>query len=152
MTFKSSKKYVKGNRLVLNAHENISKRIAQYRTLAGYTQESAAAALGVNKNSYARMERTGTPKPEMLKKLSALFNIPAETILYGEKNGLSAEHDGSNPVLKDTSLEFKSKGSLLLTTNEKNVIRLCRSLTPQQRSEVLDLIAGYIKKTKEENK
>lgn len=123
---------------MLNAEEKISKRISRYRTLAGYTQQTAAEAIGMNKNSYARMERTGNPKPDVLKKLSALFNVPVSTLLYGE--GLETGGEEEATPLKDTGVTIKKDDPLLLTTNEKNIIKIFRSLPQKQKNDLLKQI------------
>ena len=137
---------------MLNSPDKINKRIAQYRNLAGYTQERAAIALGMNKNAYARMERSGTPKPEMLKKLSELFNVSAQVLLYGEISEISYQPEGTGrTVLHESSITFKAEEPLILTANERNAVKLCRTLTPEQRSELLKLIADYVDSTKPED-
>lgn len=134
--------------------ESINIRIVRYRTLAGYTQQTAADAIGMNKNSYARMERSGTPKPEVLKKLAALFNVSAETILYGEekKDYPFAESEKKAATLKDVNHTFKQSDPLLLTTNEKTIIKLCRSLSPEQRNKIMKYIVGFVNEAKTEEK
>ena len=133
---------------MINSPENISKRIARYRNLAGYTQERAAAALGINKNAYARMERNGTPKPEMLKMISDLYNVSVQALLYGENADFGFTNDEKAAVLKSDTPTIRSEEALILTANEKNAVKLCRTLTPEQRSEVLKLIADYVESRK----
>ncbi len=117
--------------------EKIGRRIARYRSLAGYTQQTAADAIGINKNSYARMERSGTPKPDVLKKLSDIFNVPVQVLLYGEVDSEITAQAPKSSALKDIGFDIKQDEPLVLTTNEKNIIKLLRSLPQTKRNEIL---------------
>lgn len=118
----------------------INKRIANYRILAGYTQEEAANALGMNKSTYARMERTGSPKPETLKKIAEVFNVSAELLLYGEFL-----------VPKPEKTELHDKGlfdnkNFEVTFAEENLIKKFRNLSPKDREELTEYIEKLIEK------
>ena len=121
----------------------INKRIATYRKLAGYTQQSAADALGLKKNTYARMELHGNPKPEILAKLAVLYNVSINLILYGVDGGQTADMQKAKEI---TRLEEKphpftmQKTDITLTVNEKNCIKACRKLSKKDRDQVMALI------------
>lgn len=124
----------------------INKRIAEYRSLAGYTQETAAKALGMSKSTYARMERTGSPKPETLKKIAEVFNVSAELILYGEFVVVSPDRAPENNTLHDVGLTYEKDEIINLTTTEKNCIKLLRTLQPAERKKLVDYITEYANK------
>lgn len=62
----------------------INKRLKKYREGAKLTQDQVAEKVGMKRNTYAHMERHGHPRPEMIKKLSEIFGVSVENILYGE--------------------------------------------------------------------
>ena len=133
---------------MINSKENISKRLAQFRTLAGYTQKTAAEAIGMNKNSYARMERTGNPKLDVLKQLADLFHVTTNDILYGKMPFGITGTDNSHISFKDPGPEHTTidttPDNIILTANEKNIIKLCRALNKEQRRDVIDFIYKHI--------
>ena len=134
----------------MSTKEDINKRIARYRNLAGYTQERAAVALNINRNAYARMERAGSPRPEMLKKLALLYNVPAEVLLYGEVSEIAVTPKSEfASQLRSGTVDFKPEDPLILTANEKNAVKLCRTRAPERRSELLKIIADYVKNNNE---
>ena len=129
----------------------INKRIAAYRKLAGYTQQSAADALGLKKNTYARMELHGNPKPEILAKLAVLYNVSINLILFGADAGQTENMQKEKDIkrLEETPHMFASqKTDITLTVNEKNCIKACRELSKKDRDEVMALINKLYSKSK----
>ena len=126
----------------------INERIARYRKLAGYTQQTAAEALGVKKNTYARMELHGNPTPDMLKKLAALYNVSSELILYGADGGKTETANTGIVIpvieqqrrLSDNPPSFAREPDLVLTTNERNCIKACRNLSKDDRDKIMAFI------------
>ena len=132
----------------------INKRIAKYRTLAGFTQETAAQALGMKKNTYARMERYGYPKPDMLKKMASLFGVTTELILYG-KTFLEILKEPTTTTyvrLEQPIKDFHPDPPITLTTNEKNLVKACRELSGKDRNELMAMIREYYENHKPEDK
>ncbi len=131
-----------------NISTQINKRIAMYRNLAGFTQEAAANALNMKKNTYARMERYGNPKPDMLRKLAELYNVRVDYFIYGETVlSQAAETLNQHPplVFKDytTPIFATEEPYLTLTTNEKNCVKMCRNLPRDKRTEILKIINDF---------
>lgn len=129
----------------------INKRIATYRKLAGYTQQSAADALGLKKNTYARMELHGNPKPEILAKLAVLYNVSINLILYGVDGGQTADMQKGAEItrLEETPHRFAAQTTdITLTVNEKNCIKACRELSKEDRDEVMAFINKLYNKSK----
>ena len=129
----------------------INKRIATYRKLAGYTQQTAADALGLKKNTYARMELHGNPKPEILAKLAMLYNVSINLILFGVDGGQTADmqKEKEHTRLEEKPRLFDSqKTDITLTVNEKNCIKACRELSKKDRDEVMAFINKLYNKSK----
>lgn len=130
----------------------INKRISTYRKIAGFTQQTAADALGIKKNTYARMELHGNPTPDMLIQLANLYKISPNLILFGSDGGQTAAmNEEKEPTRLNETPHVLSGGDsdLVLTTNEKNCIKACRQLPREQQNEVMALINklyGSIKK------
>ena len=122
----------------------INKRIATYRKLAGYTQQTAADALGIKKNTYARMELHGNPTPDMLVSLAKLYNISPNLILFGTdaaaENTAPSVDETKDTRLKEEPQIFRKKPDLVLTINEENCIKACRKLSKEDRNKVMELI------------
>lgn len=121
----------------------INKRISTYRKLAGYTQQTAADALGIKKNTYARMELHGNPKPDILAKLAVLYNVSPNLILFGVDGGQTADMRKEHEIqrLNETPNFLRApKTDITLTTNERNCIKACRKLSKKDRDEVMALI------------
>ena len=121
----------------------INKRIATYRKLAGYTQQSAADALGLKKNTYARMELHGNPKPELLAKLAKLYKVSVSRILLGDDETKSAETNDEIGFMRLSEPPHRFAGQrtdITLTLNEKNCIKVCRELSKEDRDRVMAFI------------
>ena len=118
----------------------INKRISTYRKLAGHTQQTAADALGIKKNTYARMELHGNPTPDMLVRLANLYNISVNQLVF------DAAADPTR--LNEPAPKLEKHTDITLTTNETNCIKACRKLTKEQRNEVMALINKLYGKNK----
>lgn len=119
----------------------INQRIAKYRTLAGYTQETAAQALGLKKNTYARMERIGSPKPHQLKEIANLYGVSTDDILYDTN-----EFADSAVTLNDKPTQPSADPMPGFTVNEKNIIKLLRTIPRERQLEIIEIINEYYKK------
>ena len=129
----------------------VNKRISTYRKLAGYTQQTASDALGIKKNTYARMERHGNPTPDMLIRLAQLYNVSPNQILFGTPAAAKQDNNTQNETarLHEESHIFKKNPDIVLTTNEKNCIKVCRKLTKQQQKDIMALINRFYNESKE---
>lgn len=134
-----------------NSTKPINKRISTYRKLAGYTQQTAADALGIKKNTYARMELHGNPKPDMLIKLAALYKVSPNLILFGVDGGQTADMRAEKDIIR---LEEKppvfniTRTDMTLTVNEKNCVKACRELSKADRDKVMAFINELYGKSK----
>ncbi len=136
----------------MNESGLVNQRIKKYRVLAGYTQEKAAAELGMKKSSYARMERYGNPNVNALVKLATLFHVPLETLVYGldpQRFNTTVDNGAPSFFEQPNSANFKSEPPFILTTNEKNCIKLFRNLSNEKRDELMKYINDFCKKNTE---
>ncbi len=117
------------------AFENntVNQRIAGYRKLAGLTQEDAAKFLNMKRNTYARMEKYGNPSPEMLKKLSELYNVSVNVLLYGKE-----ENPYRSEVPKLVFGQPSFSDILPLSILETNAIRMFRTMTKEDAQKIID--------------
>ena len=127
----------------------INKRLSTYRRLAGYTQQTAAEALGIKKNTYARMELHGNPTPDMLVRLAALYKVSPNLILFGSDGGeTAANNENKQPNrLEERPQIFNRSRDLVLTVNETNCIKAVRTFTKEQQREIMALINKFYKDT-----
>ncbi|MBO4694084.1 MAG: helix-turn-helix domain-containing protein [Clostridia bacterium] len=130
--------------------KSINKRISTYRKLAGYTQQTAAEALGIKKSTYARMELHGNPTPDMLVRLAKLYNVSVNLFLYGVDKSEKEEPKKPKPDvrLKDDIRIFAENPDIVLSTNEKNLVKVYRELPKKDKDEVLSFINSLYKNAK----
>lgn len=135
-----------GNRNVMSLEEKtLNERIAIFRKLAGYTQETAAELLEMKKNTYARMEKYGNPKPDVILKMAELYNVSIDMILRGIEGDNSGSGMGepqpTEPVTPPTSKSstFKSP-PLALTSLERSCIEVMRILPKEKREKIVEYI------------
>ncbi|MGN0526641.1 MAG: DUF2157 domain-containing protein [Acutalibacteraceae bacterium] len=91
----------------------ISKNIKRLRTLNNMSQEELAQKLFISRQAVSSWENNRTqPDVEMVKKLSELFNVPVEELLYGEKRNTKLEE--SVKTNKTLYMVFSIVGSLFV--------------------------------------
>ncbi|MGN1315926.1 MAG: DUF2157 domain-containing protein [Acutalibacteraceae bacterium] len=93
----------------------ISKNIKRLRTLNNLSQEELAQQLFISRQAVSSWENNRTqPDVEMIKKLSELFNVPVEELLYGEKRNTRLEENVKTG--KTLFMVFSIVGSLFVGT------------------------------------
>ncbi len=143
------------NRNVMSLEEKtLNERIAIFRKLAGYTQETAAELLEMKKNTYARMEKYGNPKPDVILKMAQLYNVSINMILLGKEdeseqmrgnnsgNGMDEPHPTepvtqAPPVSKPSTFQSPP---LALTSMERSCIEVMRILPKEKRTMIVEYI------------
>ncbi len=102
--------------------EVLAQRIKSLRKMAGLTQEGLAAALSTSRTAVAFWEtaREGDIR-KYIPKMAALFGVPEETFLNGLDTGAVQEY---------------------LTSDEADLIRHYRRLTPTQKIVALKKVRG----------
>ena len=125
--------------------KTINRRIAGYRKLAGFTQEQVAEKLGMKRNTYARIEHHGNPSPEMIDKLSKLFNVPVQKFFNAEVADFSGISEASAPKrVNDTHL-LDASDILPLKIDEAYLLRILRSLPQEYTSATIDFVNDVYK-------
>lgn len=93
----------------------ISKNIKRLRTLNNLSQEELAQQLFISRQAVSSWENNRTqPDVEMIKKLSELFNVPVEDLIYGEKRNTQLEENVKTG--KTLFMVFSIVGSLFVGT------------------------------------
>lgn len=144
------------NRNVMSLEEKtLNERIAIFRKLAGYTQETAAELLEMKKNTYARMEKYGNPKPDVILKMAQLYNVSINMILLGTEEDEREQPKGNNsgngmgevpPTEPVTQAPPVSKPStfqsppLALTSLERSCVEVMRILPKEKRTMIVEYI------------
>ena len=135
----------------------INARIAQYRKNAGFTQSEAAQSLGIKRNTYARMELKGSPKPEMLVRLADLYHVSVNNILYGEQAVAENQIQSGDPEVHQSRLQqnlddsplFNRSAPFIPTAKEEKIIKIIRNLPKKNKEAVLQYIEVQFKGSKE---
>lgn len=126
----------------------LNERIARYREFAGYSQATAAKELGMKVGTYGRLEREGNPSPELLMRMSVLFNVNVNVLLFGEEYDAGKEEkkfEEQQKVFTRLNDDNKFKGfeippPMVLTATERNLVGGFRELTKEQKSIILNQI------------
>ncbi len=127
--------------------QEINERIRHYRRLKGFTQTQVAEYLGVKCSTYSQMERKGIITAEAIIKLSELFQIDSNALLYGESEKeaqlINVLIDGEELYLRKkeqlewqlaTQFEFLKK----LSKSEYQFINIICRLNRKQRNAVYE--------------
>ncbi len=134
-----------------------NKRIYEARKKAGYTQEAAALKLGMKRNTYARMERLGNPTLEDLAKISTLYNVSSDWILYGEDECRGASKDNyelfaKKPMRLSQGTKPTANLPFVMSPYEIKCLKLLHLVRKKQnRDAVLAFINEIRKAETEEN-
>lgn len=85
-----------------------STQLKKYRKNNGYTQKQLADAVGVTQQAVAKWETDkASPDPEMLKKISSIFNISVDTLLgIGTDNSKAKMPKDLNKFLQQSEIIF----------------------------------------------
>ncbi len=131
---------------------DLNERIIRYRRFAGYTQETAAQALGMKKSTYANMERNGKPSPDLILKISMLFNVSVSTLFYGEQDtskNSTPVSSGDMPIrLNEPVILPEAEPPLILTANEKSIVKALKSFSKEDFERVRDFVNEIYQKNK----
>lgn len=123
----------------------INRRIAGYRKLAGFTQEQVADRLGLKRNTYARIEHHGNPSPEMIDKLSKIFNVPVQRFFYEEAADFSGITETTVPKRVSDAYLLDASDILPLKIDEAYLLRILRSLPQEYTVATIDFVNNLYK-------
>ena len=125
-------------------NNEINKRIAHYRKLAGFSQTQVAEMLGLKISTYSQRERVGDISAECLKKLSVILDVSAEILLFGEEKKAEAILPKPKP---EPEVKFEPEQNaepnltpVLLDRKEKDIITMYRNVRKSKKQEMYESI------------
>ena len=93
----------------------ISKNIKKLRTAQNLSQEALAEKLFISRQAVSSWENNRTqPDIEMIGKLSEIFGVSIEELIYGEKPKIHLDNEDKSPSNKVLIVVFSILGSLLI--------------------------------------
>ena len=107
----------------------LSFNITSYRKKAMLTQSQVAAALGIDRSTYAYYESGTNPKPEILLKLAEIYKISPGKFLEGTGDTLMVEAN-DNPFADNQFIQTFNE----LSDREKVLILQFRAFTDSQKN------------------
>ena len=107
----------------------LSFNITSYRKKAMLTQSQVAAALGIDRSTYAYYESGTNPKPEILLKLAEIYKISPGKFLEGTGDILMVEAN-DNPFADNQFIQTFNE----LSDREKALILQFRAFTDSQKN------------------
>ncbi len=122
-----------------NINNGVNQRIARYRKLSEMTQAQVADAIGLKRNTYARMEKYGTPSPEILKKLAKLFNVSVAMIVIGTEENPYAPPPEKKLVFKQPSF----LDVLPMSEREIKAIQMFRRLDEEDKNKIIEIFDKF---------
>ncbi|MDR0913573.1 MAG: helix-turn-helix domain-containing protein [Oscillospiraceae bacterium] len=115
----------------------IGENLRTHRIGCRLTQQQVADALGIDRTTYTCYECNRTePNIEMLKRLTDIFNISYDQLLPAAT--MKSAVADPNAVKKDKMYE--------LSKFEQSLLVKMRTLTADERLDIVDRINAYIKK------
>ncbi len=126
---------------------DINHKIYAYRKKSGYTQEEMADLLGLERNTYAKLEKYGNPSIDVIKKMSETFNVPMEGFFYSKDvntnqirkktaSGSERFEAGEQNLIYVQSQNVFDNSSIALSNEEAEIIRMLRALKDDERNEL----------------
>lgn len=93
----------------------ISKNIKRLRTAQNLSQEELAEKLYVSRQAISSWENNRTqPDIEMIGKLSEVFNVSVEELIYGEKRKTEIDNENTPHINKNMIIVFSVIGSVFV--------------------------------------
>ncbi len=120
--------------------ETINQRVARNRKLVGLTQQETAEKLGMKCSTYSQMERKGNISANKVLELAAIFNISPDVLLYGDNPPQTETDNASLSQTATPPVNPHAIPPLLLTNREENIIKILRTLSKEDKNEVIALI------------
>ncbi len=121
--------------------------LRKYRENANLTQKQVAEALGIERSTYAYYEMGATsPSGSMILKLSNILGIDYTVFMdaVADQEFDRNPEDLSFTTLHDRSAEEREQ-IYTLKKNEQNLVLLYRTLDPEQKKTIDDLMEKYRK-------
>ncbi len=128
----------------LDSNLTINERIKVCRRLCGFSQSKMAELMEMKTSTYSQMERRGRINSEKIKKLSKIFGIETDELLYGiaeEKKAPKTEEKTDSKEIKPISeIVFDQREAVFLSPIEENIIKIIRNSSKSKREEIIEFI------------
>lgn len=125
----------------------INKRVYEARKKKGFTQKIMAEKMGLNETTYSQMEREGEIKAHRLVQIAEILQVNILDLLYGKEPDTSALPNrvgfAQSAFPEDQIADFEP---FILKKQEENFIKVLRSLSKEDRNEVIAFLDSKNKK------
>lgn len=130
----------------------VNSRIREARKKKGYTQAQLAEFINMKCSTYSQMERQGSISVERALEIAKILDADEDYILLGKQKENLFDKDSISPTVLTANepqsfLEQIKSGQdeLILTHNEKNIIKNLRMLKPKDKAEIIKFIESKCK-------
>ena len=107
-----------------------NKKLRDKRKSLGITQDEIAEALGITRSAYQHLESKGNPSADILFRIARYFDCEMQDLI---------ETFAEGHRLCEPRVSFER---IILDENEKRILEIFRTLSPEQKARVLGYIAG----------
>lgn len=128
----------------------VNKRIKEAREKARLSQNDVAKLMGMKCSTYSQMERKGSISVDKALKLAEILSADSDYIIYGklkeEKIDFTPEPPQVIKVEEPKSFLDKIRDGedvLVLTRDEKNIIKTFRNMKKSQKSEFFEYLKRF---------
>ena len=108
-----------------------NQKLRDMRKKFGVTQDEIADVLGMTRSAYQHLETKGNISGDILYRLSRFFPCNILDLIDIEPNERLHEDDSKREYV-----------NLLLSENEKDLLQMFNSLSPENKSRALGYLAG----------
>lgn len=118
----------------------LADKLKNLRKSFGMTQDDIAELLDMSRTSFSKYENGATVPPlNVLRKLSAIYNVPIEFLIHDEQPGVlvfRSSNDNEIPDVDGDSLKYFTQ----LTREERMLILKLRLMQADKKKEIIDAI------------
>ena len=118
----------------------LADKLKNLRKSFGMTQDDIAELLDMSRTSFSKYENGATVPPlNVLRKLSAIYNVPIEFLIHDEQPGVlvfGSSDDNEIPDIDGDSLKYFTQ----LTREERMLILKLRLMQADKKKEIIDAI------------
>ena len=130
----------------------VNTRIKEARKEKNYTQSQVAEFISMKCSTYSQMERKGSISVDKALELAKILNADPYYIIFGEPKENLFDYEPVSPLVLTSNepqnfIEQIKNGQdeLILTHNEKNIIKNLRNLKEKDRLDVIKFIESKCK-------
>lgn len=104
----------------MKTYQNLKKNIRFIRKWTDLNQEKFAGKIGIKRSRLGSYEEgRATPKPDVLKKISAIYGCTVDDLLYGDLNTIQPMLDSQGKIKTDISGRRLQLRTLTITADER---------------------------------